>query len=306
MIVDFVQERARAFVGSIVVLSLLIAVGSVAWSATRTVETEVRVVARPHENGRIEFGIEHNGERILPTGRFVTPRHIEERVGDWLRSTSVTVAIEVAEASSSLTTYASCEAADEADAPRVQGAQGNGWGFFSAQVPSARDGDRDGVVCEQSRASGASSSSGTSPSDPVSLGEAAVAGDWQVKILDTTPNGTDLVLAENQFNDPPEDEWQFYLVEVELTYLGTGSQTPLVHVDFGGLGQGAVVRDDYCGVIPDELDDLAELYTNGTISGNVCFPVPTSEAMAGDMVLQFDGSRGGQSFDTERVYLALD
>ena len=46
-------------------------------------------------------------------------------------------------------TYASCEAADEAGEPRVQGSSGPGRGFPRAMVPSARDGDGDGVVCEQ-------------------------------------------------------------------------------------------------------------------------------------------------------------
>ena len=46
------------------------------------------------------------------------------------------------------TVYASCEAAEAAGVPRMQGSEGPGLGFPSAAVPSARDGDRDGVVCE--------------------------------------------------------------------------------------------------------------------------------------------------------------
>ena len=45
--------------------------------------------------------------------------------------------------------YASCEAAEAAGEPRIQGANGSGQGFPQAAVPSARDGDGDGVVCEQ-------------------------------------------------------------------------------------------------------------------------------------------------------------
>ena len=48
------------------------------------------------------------------------------------------------------TEYASCEAAEAAGEPRVQGSSGPGLGFPQATVPSARDGDRDGVVCEVS------------------------------------------------------------------------------------------------------------------------------------------------------------
>ena len=46
-------------------------------------------------------------------------------------------------------TYASCDEAQDADEPRVQGSKGNGRGFPADKVPSARDGDGDGVVCER-------------------------------------------------------------------------------------------------------------------------------------------------------------
>ena len=44
--------------------------------------------------------------------------------------------------------YESCEAAEEAGEPRIQGSSGPGLGFPSEKVPRARDGDSDGVVCE--------------------------------------------------------------------------------------------------------------------------------------------------------------
>ena len=46
-------------------------------------------------------------------------------------------------------TYASCAAAEAAGEERVPGSVGDGWGYPKAMVPSARDGDGDGVVCEQ-------------------------------------------------------------------------------------------------------------------------------------------------------------
>ena len=45
--------------------------------------------------------------------------------------------------------YGSCEEAVEAGETRVQGSAGEGRGFPKAMVPSARDGDGDGVVCER-------------------------------------------------------------------------------------------------------------------------------------------------------------
>ena len=45
--------------------------------------------------------------------------------------------------------YGSCEEAVAAGESRVQGSVGGGRGFPKAMVPSARDGDGDGVVCER-------------------------------------------------------------------------------------------------------------------------------------------------------------
>ena len=44
--------------------------------------------------------------------------------------------------------YQSCEEAEFAGEQRFQGSQGGGQGYPKAMVPSARDGDGDGVVCE--------------------------------------------------------------------------------------------------------------------------------------------------------------
>ena len=45
--------------------------------------------------------------------------------------------------------YGSCDEAEIAGETRVRGSQGPGRGFPKAMVPSARDGDGDGVVCER-------------------------------------------------------------------------------------------------------------------------------------------------------------
>lgn len=54
-------------------------------------QIELRVIAQPLENGQIEFGIEHRGEQILPTARYLTQRLIQQRRGQWLSSTPVEV-----------------------------------------------------------------------------------------------------------------------------------------------------------------------------------------------------------------------
>ena len=45
--------------------------------------------------------------------------------------------------------YGSCQEAAAAGEQRVLGSRGGGRGYPKAMVPSARDGDGDGVVCER-------------------------------------------------------------------------------------------------------------------------------------------------------------
>lgn len=63
-----------------------------------SVETEVRVVARPHEDGRVEFAVQQRvdgewGERIAPSARYLTPALIESRAGRWLNSSPITLTV---------------------------------------------------------------------------------------------------------------------------------------------------------------------------------------------------------------------
>ena len=78
--------------------------------------------------------------------------------------------------------YASCNEAEEAGERRIQGSSGPGVGFPKALVPGARDGDGDGIVCEQAPPAGSkpTSTPTASPSEGVayaSCEEADAAGE---------------------------------------------------------------------------------------------------------------------------------
>ncbi len=73
-------------------------------------------------------------------------------------------------------TYASCEEAEAAGEERVQGSKGSGRGFPQSVVPSARDGDSDGVVCEEAARS-ATPTPDAPPTDSGSEGVYATCGD---------------------------------------------------------------------------------------------------------------------------------
>ena len=95
------MRRTRSFTLAIVaIVSVALIATGYGVAQLTSVETEVRVVARPHEDGRVEFAVQQRvdgewGERIAPSSRYLTPRLIEERVGRWLNSSPITLTVAV-------------------------------------------------------------------------------------------------------------------------------------------------------------------------------------------------------------------
>jgi hypothetical protein len=107
---------------------------------------------------------------------------------------------------------------------------------------------------------------------------------WTLKVTEFFPDATSLVLAANQFNDPPPAGFQFVMVSVSATWNGKGSS----HLDSGyalrAVGASNVAyttfSSHYCGVLPDpnlQLDD-PQVFTGGTVSGHgACWVVRSSD-----------------------------
>ena len=147
----------------------------------------------------------------------------------------------------------------------------------------------------------ASTSTGSGSRDnPIPFGQTAkIHPDWEMTVISVTPDAADLLLTEDSFNEPPADGQQFFLATVRLTYVGETSDEFYVS-DLNAVGQSAVGYnqfDDYCGSIPDELPSR-ELFTGGTIEGNVCWSIATEDA---DSLVLYDNY--GPSED--RVYLSM-
>jgi hypothetical protein len=117
---------------------------------------------------------------------------------------------------------------------------------------------------------------------------ADIAGGWRFTVLSVTPDATAAVLAENIFNSPPAAGKQFFIARVTATYLGGGSSRFDGSFRLRAVGPSAVSYStfvDSCGVIPDDLPD-PEVFTGGTVAGNVCWSVLSSDA--GGLVLYDD------------------
>ena len=78
----------KRITAALIAVALLVAATGFALSQSLTSTSDVRIVAQKLEDGRIEFGLEQDGERILPRTRFF-PANAE--VGRWLKSSPVEV-----------------------------------------------------------------------------------------------------------------------------------------------------------------------------------------------------------------------
>lgn len=137
--------------------------------------------------------------------------------------------------------------------------------------------------------------------DPFPVGTTVtVDDDWQVTVVSVQPDATDLVLAQNQFNEPPATGEQFFIAQVSATYIGDESGSFNAGV-LAALGSSLVAYSSYedrCGVIPDELPSN-EVFPNGTVTGNVCWSVALVDVDA--LVMYYEPA------DREdRVFFALE
>jgi hypothetical protein len=128
---------------------------------------------------------------------------------------------------------------------------------------------------------------GASRERPVPRGATAQNENWLITVATTDPDATARVMAENQFNDPPGAGKQFYIARVRATYTGDESESFDGTFRLRSVGAAAVeyrTFDDSCGVIPDPITD-AEVFPGGTIEGNVCWQIRSSDA---DSLVMFD------------------
>jgi hypothetical protein len=137
--------------------------------------------------------------------------------------------------------------------------------------------------------------------NPHPFGAAVVLADgWRMRVESITPDATAAVLAENMFNDPPQAGHQFFIARVSATYTGAGSESFDGSYRLRAVGSAAVsysTFQDSCGVIPDEVPS-ADVFTGGTVTGNICWQVRSSDATS---LLMYDDAIGSDT----KTFLAL-
>ncbi|QFG69052.1 hypothetical protein [Ornithinimicrobium pratense] len=103
-------------------------------------------------------------------------------------------------------------------------------------------------------------------------------GDWTMTMADVSFDAADVVAAQNQFNDPPPPEHQYVMIDIEVSYHGESEPvSPWRLMDFAIVGSGGNTFTDSCGVIPNPLRDVGDMYSGASASANVCMPVATEQ-----------------------------
>jgi hypothetical protein len=122
---------------------------------------------------------------------------------------------------------------------------------------------------------------GTSRTAPAAVGTALTVGDWSIVVNGSTPNATQQVLARNQFNKPPAAGEQFFVVSISATYSGSDEPAQFFSdVTLKAVGASSVAYDSQsdCGIVPDEFDEFKDTFKGGTLTGNVCWSVKSTDA----------------------------
>lgn len=140
--------------------------------------------------------------------------------------------------------------------------------------------------------------------NPLPLGTAAdIGGGWAASVIGVIPDATQLVLDRNQFNDPPPEGYQYFIVTIAATYEGEYSSTLPAGNTFHVVGESAVSYDTFspsCGVIPNDYG-FTEVFPGGSVEFNVCFPVRSTDVpslvMFTEDFIEFDREK--------RVWFAL-
>ena len=141
--------------------------------------------------------------------------------------------------------------------------------------------------------------------NPLPVGGRIEMGDWTLAVTEVTLDATEQVMSENPFNDPPVEGRQFVLFTVDATYEGEESGTAWLDFSWAIVGSAGntfgTAMDDYCGVIPNPLDDTGETFPGGNVAGNVCVSVDSDQVDGATIRIEETFS-----FDDTRAFYALD
>ena len=131
--------------------------------------------------------------------------------------------------------------------------------------------------------------------NPIPVGEAAQVDDYMVTVLGYEGDGTQAVLDENEFNEPPPAGEVFSLIRLQFEYVGDESGDPWADLFWSGIGDSNVASDTGdCSTYPESAFDVGELFPGGVAESNICLTVPEDDVDS--LVLILEGFLSGRVF----------
>jgi len=139
--------------------------------------------------------------------------------------------------------------------------------------------------------------------NPTPIGVAAPVGSgWTATVNAVNLDATEVVMAANQFNEPPVPGSQYVLANITVTYNGLEA-SDTAGVSFEALGPSNVALPSGGSTYPTPptpLDNFTEVFQGGSLTGDVVFEVPTTDVsdlvIIGHAFMSFD--------DDERSFFA--
>lgn len=142
----------------------------------------------------------------------------------------------------------------------------------------------------------------TSPENTAAVGQTVQVGDWRVRVVSITPDATDILL-QNEFNDPPGVDEQYFTAGLEATYTGTGIGDFFFDLTTTSMGASATYDspESSCAFPPDDINQVGEVFPGGTIFGNVCWKIQSADTQSMVLIVDEFGT-----FDDMAAYLSMD
>lgn len=130
---------------------------------------------------------------------------------------------------------------------------------------------------------------GSSRNTPAAVGEPVLTQDWELTLLEVVRGqaATDLALAANQFNDPPEPGMAYIAVRLAARSLHREEEARHISSsDFNVLGDAGVIYDAPAVVAPEPQLDFYH-FPGGASEGWIVMEAPADET---GLMLEFDPS----------------
>ncbi|NND01711.1 MAG: hypothetical protein HKN91_02905 [Acidimicrobiia bacterium] len=125
--------------------------------------------------------------------------------------------------------------------------------------------------------------------NPIAVGSANRVGDWVITVKSVDEDAAATVLNENPYNESPADDERYVLVGIEASYIGGDTGFPWLEIDHWMLGEQNVLYKGFeteCGIVPNDLSFIGEVFPGGTVQGSLCHRVAASDAAVAVLVIE--------------------